>query len=949
MVANSALAQTTPIQSSNPPGVPKTATTPPTEPLPEVAALIQAGKEEATKFQWEEALIKYRTALERSRTLSDKTGEGVALTSIGMVFASTGQPDKALEHYEQALPLLRMTGSKLFEANTLNNIGNVHATTGQPDKALEHYRLAFPLYHETGNRAREGAVLANMGVVFADSGQPDKALEHYEQALPLLRMTGSKPFEANTLNNTGNVLVAIGQPGRALQLFQQALSLYRETENNVGAANALNGMGNVYVAIRQPVKALEYFRQTLALYRQAGFKAQEAGVLANIGAVLSDMGQPDKALEHYEQALPLLRMTGSKLFEANTLNNIGNVHASTGRTRKALENYEQALSFYQRLGNTAGEANTLSGIGNVYRDAGQAQKALEYYRRSISGIEAVRSRIQNDTEARSAFLEGYLATYHLAIHLLLREGTLPARLEAFELAQKVKARSLLDRLGNAKNDLVARLTPEERDKEAGLRVACDRLNRAMVAEGVRNEIGSKKRFEQAKSALTKAEQQLALFQDSLYARYPDLSARRVARTDSLTDIARALPEDTALIEFVRLNDGKKLDRTVAFVVTRVGKRPRLTVYDTGRDGKSLTDLARRLNGACARPSGNYILPARKLHAALLGPAAKPLVGKRSLIVCPDGDLWKVPFAALRDARGRFLLQRYDLSVAYSATGWRAARTVRTIQKRAKSPLSGRLLTLADPDFGSVNRLAAEFGNTPGVQGQRPISIPDRPISIPDRPISIPDRPISIPDRAVSLGLIERAGALRALPGTRNEARAIQKLFPDATLLTGRQAQESTFKQQAPRYGRLHLATHGFFNDASPLLSSLVLAAPPDTGAGSDEDGLLTAREILGLDLSRCEMAVLSACSTGVGKQQSGEGIVGLTWCLTASGCPSQIVSGWPVSDASTARLMREFYGGLKRGQSKAASLRSASLALLKSSATSHPYHWAPFFLVGDPN
>jgi CHAT domain-containing protein len=141
---------------------------------------------------------------------------------------------------------------------------------------------------------------------------------------------------------------------------------------------------------------------------------------------------------------------------------------------------------------------------------------------------------------------------------------------------------------------------------------------------------------------------------------------------------------------------------------------------------------------------------------------------------------------------------------------------------------------------------------------------------------------------------------------------------------------------------LHFATHGFFNDSSPLLSSIVLAQP---APGSTDDGFLTAREIFDLDLS-AEMAVLSACNSGRGVQRKGDGVIGLTWALFVAGCPTQVVSQWSVDDASTAKLMEKFYGNLSRTkQRKGAALRQASLALMRDQR--HPYFWAPFILVGD--
>src|SRR5262249_11689979 len=150
------------------------------------------------------------------------------------------------------------------------------------------------------------------------------------------------------------------------------------------------------------------------------------------------------------------------------------------------------------------------------------------------------------------------------------------------------------------------------------------------------------------------------------------------------------------------------------------------------------------------------------------PASKSIRAKQSLIICPDGNLWQVPFAALQDVAGKFLIDRDDLTLAYSATGWHAATTIRKVQQASHSSAT-RMLVMADPDVGKLDQMGGvgEFGNTPGVAGQRPIGVPDRPIGTPDRPIGTPDRPIGTPDRNLAMDLVSptaRADAIRALPG-----------------------------------------------------------------------------------------------------------------------------------------------------------------------------------------
>ncbi len=141
--------------------------------------------------------------------------------------------------------------------------------------------------------------------------------------------------------------------------------------------------------------------------------------------------------------------------------------------------------------------------------------------------------------------------------------------------------------------------------------------------------------------------------------------------------------------------------------------------------------------------------------------------------------------------------------------------------------------------------------------------------------------------------------------------------------------------------RLHFATHAQIDERHPEDSALVLAEHPG------EDGLLQAREIFNLKLS-ADLAVLSACQTALGKEVTGEGLIGLSRAFFYAGVPSLVVSLWNVVDSPTPELMLDFYRNLDRPQDKAAALQTAKLAMIGRGAYAHPSYWAPFILLGEP-
>src|SRR5580658_8474819 len=221
-------------------------------------------------------------------------------------------------------------------------------------------------------------------------------------------------------------------------------------------------------------------------------------------------------------------------------------------------------------------------------------------------------------------------------------------------------------------------------------------------------------------------------------------------------------------------------------------------------------------------------------------------------------------------------------------------------------------------------------------------------------------------------------------------------FPDAKVRTlrGDRATEDAFRREAPQCRWLHLATHGFFappdlksalaatkadkdndrgvtfgrqgiSDFNPgLLSGLALSGANVPANADEDDGILTAVEVTGLNLHGVDLVVLSACETGLGKVAGGEGVLGLQRAFQLSGAKTAVTSLWKIPDRSTSQLMQRFYENLwKRKLSKVDALREAQIWMLKegrqrgldiedgskkpTSRRLPPKYWAAFVLSGD--
>jgi CHAT domain-containing protein len=382
--------------------------------------------------------------------------------------------------------------------------------------------------------------------------------------------------------------------------------------------------------------------------------------------------------------------------------------------------------------------------------------------------------------------------------------------------------------------------------------------------------------------------------------------------------------------------------------------------DVGAVRKHIADFQEKL-AECENPEEALALEKKEEQAfrktsaqaykRLLGPLKKAIGDAKLLYIAADGELNRLPFAALVDGNGKYLIE--TRRCAYLSSG-------RDLLRPATKPGQGTVV-FAGPDFkaDAAQRLA---------QIEK----------------VLPKNKVVATRGELGSGL--RSKGWSPLPGAAAEAKSIRSLLQDSkfgpvTTYTGSAAAEEVFKAMpAPRV--LHLATHGFYLDREPpaenidfdgagagftrarlrqadnplLRSGIVLAGANTIGdkdaPAGDEDGWVTAEEISLLNLQGTELVVLSACQTGLGDIKTGEGVYGLRRAFLYAGARTLVTSLFEVPDRETSDLMNRFYTGLNKGQGKLAALHTAQDELRRSRAAAgaaHPFFWASFVLVGSPD
>ncbi len=935
------------------------------DPLQQAGALLAQTSYLERIGRAEEGIVRAGEALGIYRELGDRGGQAQALNAIGVVCIYSGQPSRAIAPLIEVLAIFKGMGSTR-QGDILTNLGNAHRDLGDHRKALDCYQQALPFHRAGRNSGGEAITLSGVASIRQSEGKLQDALDLNLQALKLIKEHGAPGSIASQLHQIAGIYLELGDRQLARRYLEEALPLHRASGNLSYEANSRIGLGNVLSESGDVAGALYQYEQARSLRRAAGSKTGEAIADLTIATLLIRQGMHQQALDRARAALVGLDGAEPPAMRITLRTIIASCLMRTGSPAEAVREFEEILK--QRESMEQGLLVTvIQHSAYALGAAGRLREAIARISEAIQIHENVRSDLGGFSQSRESLVAYRMPSYYLAVRLALQAAETSA---AFQFAQMTKSRNLMDLMDSERVDLSSKLAPGERERIRSLQQRAALLNQGMVREGVENEVGSRKRYAALKEELQKVDLELRAFQDSLYAGFPDRNARRTATPASLGQVASALPSDTLLLDFVVLANG----RVIVFAVRNNGPASRgVLVYDAGAKYDRLKVDAGALRAACADPRKDPRAVAARLGKALLTGAASRLKGARRIILCPNEALWDIPFAVLptSSAKGAPPLgEAFEVVYAYSATAAIASQRA----SKERKPASRSILVAANPAFGSSNR----FGSLHDISGQRPIEnasrplsapsrpfeaasrpfdspsrplvspsrplvSPSRPLVSPSRPLVSPSRPLDLPSRA--LEAVSRGGKeIPALKGTQREADALRRLFPGATVLTGASAQEAAIKQRLGSYRYLHLATHGFVNDGSPLLSSVVLAKPTAT---SGEDGFLTAREIYSLNLS-AEMTVLSACNTARGENRTGEGIVGLTWALFVAGCPTQVVSQWAVDDASTALLMGRFYENLaKRKMTKSGALKEASLWLRgRGKKYQHPYYWAPFVLNG---
>jgi CHAT domain-containing protein/Tfp pilus assembly protein PilF len=930
-----------------------------------------------------------------------------SLLSLANLYRAQASYEQAKSLYERALAIQEAAFGKTHPdiAKSLNGLANLYREQASYEQAKSLYERALAIQEGAfgQNDHRFAQTLSNLANNYFGQGNYAQAASFHQRALAIQEaaLGAHHPDIAIALNNLANVYKGQGQYAQAELLYTRALALQEATlgKSHPHVALVLNNLADIYADQGDYGRAEPLYKRTLALREAAlgELHPELISSLNNLGTLYSKQGNHAQARPLYERTLAISEAAFGKdhLEVTLALNNLANLYLSLGDYDSAKPLYERSFSIREAAlgGKHPLVAKALHGLASLYEAQMDYARAGALYEQSLALTEATIGRKHPEVVemlhslARLRLAQGHLAE---ALPLFERAITLSEehlRQEVYGFSEARLTR-LLEHLHADEERLYAlvRAHPDNAHiRRLALATAILRKGRSAeeVAETSRivyRSLGQTEReaFERLRSLRTQlAELSLAgpgeLPPEDYQQRLKTLSDQgdaleaNLARSSAplralfalpppaelVARVAASLPKDGALVEFVAYEDRPLLSKPGASP-SRSPSELRYLALLLFADGRTqalelgpaapVDQAVRRLHEALEQRDVAYASAARALHALVFRPLVPSLGKARRLFLSPDSQLALVPFAALHDGR-RFLMDSFDITYLTSGKD--------LLPRFEGIPPGQSVVVLADPDFGSAP--AASMGTVEGAPARVELS-------------ASLERFFS----HVRSTLAERPWP--RLPGTRQEAEAIQRMLPQARVWMGRDATKDALLTLATP-GVLHIATHGFFigeartpeatravgsfgavGEAGPshipsdplLRSGLVLAGAQAEealpGTSRREDSWVTALELAGLDLWGTQLVVLSACDSGRGETQAGQGVQGLRRALVVAGAQTLVTSLWKVDDETTRQLMEHYYRNLLAGQGRAAALRSAMRELRRKHP--HPYFWAPFIAIG---
>jgi CHAT domain-containing protein len=840
----------------------------------------------------------YKEAIEIEAIIGGESSDNYALTISNLAFFY-----HSINRYQEAEPLYLKAHSinqKVLNSEhpdyslSLNNLGGLYSDMMRYEEAEALYTEALGINEKIYGKLHPeyGRVLNNLaGLYLKQKKNLFKVEKMYLETQFIEAEFYGKASEnyALSLNNLAFVYEALKRYEDAEKMYLEALEIQtkRLGANNILLNTVLSNLADLYLKQKKYMLSEAYYKRCIKIQEQSFDKSNVRRI--NTLNYLASLYFEKK---DYSNAWIYLQQA----IENNLGEEIGmdiNLEWAEKIATKENISIRQMISVLKTVYNLLG-AEKLD--GNIQKQEIVSELALQLLKKSRDSFIREKDKLNILKKNTNWVLRNFRVI----------DKTKNVN-RAFEIAEQNKSVLLMDLAQTQAAYRFGDLPDSLAQQEKSIHKDYSKLKAKLL------ERRSKEEKDSLLNLLNNLNLSTQEFNKKIEVKYPKYAAFKYQKLDvSIKDIQEQLDEKTALIEYVLGEDSVVyifyIDKQTSKLVEEPVAKKELQLQI--KRFHAVLSNYRQLANDENKVYEKYTNLAHWFFKTLLSPILPETPQVKNLIIITDGELGHLPFEAflVKEAAQRnigysglhYLLNDYNVSYDYSATLWKDNNLKENLNNNNQLLAMASDYTILLDSVEALNRLPAN----------------------------------------------QRLRAeLGPLPAAKAEIMNLSKSF-SGSFIYGMNASEKIFKEKAPQYGIIHLAMHGVLDRRNQMLSGLVFTENGD----SLENNYLQAYEISKMNLN-ANLVVLSACETGYGKFEEGNGIASLARAFMYAGTPSLIVSLWQVNDDATSYIMKTMYENLSKGMSKSAALSNAKLVYIKNSKgfVGHPAFWAAFVQIGNTN
>ncbi|GEM_PF-6546512 len=902
------------------------------------------------KGEFETAADYHSRALEIRQKTSTSENADIAMSyaNLGVLYYKMGRYNEALEYFLRYLEI----SEKIFgrenphTSDAYNNVGAAYEKLGNTKKSLTFLKEALALRKKRGDYSPGiSTSYYNIGSIYKSEGDYDLALSYFRNSINvIMKIQGSShPDLVGKYNSIGEIFSVEGMTDSAMTYFNRAINLGLMTPgtDNQDLATVFLNRGNLFGHLKQPVSEIGDYRCGSGIARKA--LGEYHPVVADIYIAISDFllkeGNKDSALIYrrkameirersYPQCHPVLSAAyrdmgtfhlktddfdSARIFYWKSLQSVYTqpIPYSGFNTSLIIDKYEFALTIFELCRLDYNEYLLRHDEGKLIDITALYGYVKPLINSVISDytLDETRIRLLNQLSVNTVY------AVDAANILFSHTGNKDYFDKAFRFSEINKSgilKNLDYRFGKEK---FAAVPDELLLKRKNLLGYIDFLQMKLIKQ---DRDKAKINYGTIPHKIDSLMLNLREVNDSINFCTERISGLNIQDDGKLIERIRSqMNEEEGLISYF-VSDSVLF----SFVITRDTARLFKNII---RNKNSPEILVREYVSALKKYDRDKIPQLNsELYRLLFGSFDKIVGKKEKLIIIPDKYLFFLPFETLckrmnpvkefGDFAGQdYLIKKFDIVYHYSAGLWSSFSSV---------PLSsGKRFIAFAPVFPAAKK------ETEAYPTNLEVLQPDNDLN---------------------------RRSFRELPFSLDEVVMLKKLFNDqgfeTSVLTYNQASEEKLKQDIDKYNYIHLATHGISDDRHPEYSGLAFSAGT-TGNEADSlsvlnnDGILYAKELYQLQ-THADLVTMSACESGTGKLEEGEGIIGLIRGFLSAGAKNILFSFWKVGDKTALSFMNDFYGSVLSGHSYSNALKAAKIKMINQPETSFPLIWGSFALIG---